>query len=184
MTQNPVCEHQEEQKGQTTNERSVQCVEEVHVHISVPPEDNPPCAIEDLIITYCPPAGFGAADQPNGPPSAADLRLYVVVDGPGVPQTDGPRHAAGHLAGRKEPFQLDASTYQHVPRVRIDRVGAGSFAENWVLIDIDISDAAGVEVASITPRGPCLRMRIVSSEGPRAAVTVPKDHSKAVIMLH
>ena len=60
-------------------------IKKMHVHVRVPPKYNHPSAIKYLIPADGPPAGYGAANEPDWPPPAVGLGTGLMVNEAGVP---------------------------------------------------------------------------------------------------
>ena len=54
-------------------------IDEVNVHISIPPKGNCPCAIQHLVPADRPPTAFSLPHKPDGPPAAVIGRYNRVV---------------------------------------------------------------------------------------------------------
>ena len=54
-------------------------IDEVNVHISIPPKGNCPCAIQYLVPADRPPTAFSLPHKPDGPPAAVIGRYNRVV---------------------------------------------------------------------------------------------------------
>ena len=91
----------------------------------------------------------------------------------------------GDLLWVGESFEDALSILYYVRPLECEvRLCARMLVEDRVLVDVDIRDAARIEIRGVVPRSPHLCMWTVSTKSFWAALPVPVDHAEAIEPFH